>query len=434
MWQRGRRWSLAGKLCVATASAAQSSRGVRRLVLPASAFSNILEDAGETAAAYSGHPLAQLDPSRRGQVLQDVVQSVLRRCYRGEVAMPQPRLNARGNACGSHQAEYDFSLDGRRIECKSAQLFWCRGNDRWQAQFRHIKLHQNQFDDLYLALFTPSHLLIIQHDLYTLVHSQGKLDAERGSGIRVSGPQHERSWSVAACRISERLLNPASNCRLVARLDANGPEITEGLSGVRGSSAVQLSQHAFDGTPLQHASPGVRGLRVEALAFEIDKMLNASAHFRRSFTEKTAASCSKGLPACSFDWLRDDVRVEVKHSRLHFSESRGGWLCCFKNIKTASARSGTAQMFDELWLGVFSPIGLHFFKGSSTLRYTLSRGSEGARFYAYGPANEPDIHSALAHILRKLTDSGCCLIATVLFDRHLHAPGLATGELSSARS
>ncbi|CAE7506842.1 unnamed protein product [Symbiodinium sp. CCMP2456] len=416
-WQKSKRWSLAGKLWP-VAIAALSSRGLRRLVLAASAFSDILEDAGETAAAYGGHPLAQLTPARRGQVLQDVVQSVLRRCYRSEVAMPLPRLNARGVACGSHQAEYDFSLSGRRVECKSAQLYWCRGNARWQAQFRHIKLHRNQFDDLYLALYTPSDLLILQHDLYTLVHSQGKLDVERGVGIRVGGPKHERSWSVAACHIRERFLNPPSNCRFVARLDANGPEITEGLSGVRESFALQLSHHAFDGTPLQHASPTVRGLRVEALAFEIDKMLNAPARFRRSFSEKTAASCLKGLPASSCDWLRNDIRVEVKHSRLQFDESRGRWLCSFSGLKTASAISGAAQMFDELWLAVFSPIGLHFLKCSGMFGATLARRSEGTRFYVHGPAHEPDVHSALQHILDKMTKGGCCLIATVLFDRH----------------
>ncbi|CAE7945001.1 unnamed protein product [Symbiodinium sp. KB8] len=364
----------------------------------------------ETAAAYGGHPLAQLSPARRGQVLQDVVQSVLRRCSGTEVARPRPRLNVRGTACGSHQAEYDFTVGGRRVECKSAQLYWCRGSARWQAQFRHIKLHQNQFDDLYLALFTPSDLLILQHDLFTLVHSRGKLDVERGTGIRVGGPKHERSWSVAARHIRERFLNPASNCRLVARLDANGPEITEGLLRVRGSFALQLCHRAFDGTPLQYASPTVRGLRVEALAFEIDKMLNAPARFRRSPSEKTAASCLKGMPAFSCDWLRDDIRVEVKHSRLHFDESRGRWLCCFANIKTASATSGAAQMFDELWLAVFSPRGLHFLKCSGTFGATLAWRSEGARFCVYGPAHEPDVHSALTTILDKMTEGGCCLI------------------------
>ena len=436
-WQRSRRCRLAGKLWP-VASAAPSLQGLRRLVLPASLFGDILEDAGETAAAYARHPLAQLSPARRGRVLQDVVLSVLRRCSGTEVAMPPPRLNVHGTACGSHQAEYDFAVGGRRVECKSAQLYWCRRSARWQAQFRDIKLHRNQFDDLLLALYTPSDLLILQHDLYTLVHSQGKLDVERGTGIRVVGPKHERSWSVAASHIRERFLNPASNCRFVARLDANGPEITEGLLCLRGSFALQLSHRAFDGTPLQHASPTVRGLRIEALAFEIDKMLNATARFRRSFSEKTAASCLKGLPAFSCDWLRDDIRVEVKHSRLQFDESRGRWLCSFNNIKTASAISGAAQLFDELWLAVFSPSGLHFLKRSGTFGATLAWRSAGARFCVFGPRHEPDVHAALTTILDKMTDGGWCLIATVLFNRRFPVPGPApghtAGQFSSARS
>ena len=417
---RLRDWSLACQTW-RFAKFAPRTRQLHGLVLPASQFQDILEDVGETCAAYGQHPLAQLTPSRRGLALQAVAQSVLQSSTGAKVEAPAPGPDACERRRSALQAAYDFTMSGKRIECKSAQLYWSRSDFRWQAHFRAIKLNQDIFDDLYLTLYTPSSLLILKHDLRTRVHRQGVLTSSHGCSVVVTGSKHMRCWKEAACHIVHALFSPPSRCEQLAVLDVNGPEVKEALSGAPGapeSFGKQHSESAFDGTPLQYASPAVRGLRVEALAFEIDRLRHPQARFRRSVGEKAAASCLKGLHASSADWLRDDIRLEVKHSRLQFREDIGCWFCTFSNIKFASDRTGTAQMFDELWLAVFSPFGLHFLKHNGVFGVS-SQGlnkCQGARIRVVGPANEPNVKAALEQILCKLTCGGCEPIATVLFD------------------
>ncbi|CAE7238164.1 Slc35a3, partial [Symbiodinium microadriaticum] len=288
--------------------------GARQLVVPAREFKAILEGVGETSKAYAGNPLAQLCPKRRGQVLQNAVRQVLSQKHSDmQVEDPFPGIGIRGTRLRPDQARYDFSIGGRRVECKSAQLCWYQAEVRWKAQFCGIKLDQNQFDDLYLALFTPSNVLVLQHDLHTCMSRAGRHTAELGWRVTVGGRKHQTNWRDANVALAKQLFNADSNCRPVAVLQVNGPEISVALSHASGSRSKQLADKFYKESPLQLANPSTRGLRIEAIAFELDKRMHPEA--------------------------LNGTRVEVKHGVLRFKDQRCVWTCSFTGIR--SRRAGT---------------------------------------------------------------------------------------------
>ncbi|OLP96794.1 hypothetical protein AK812_SmicGene49100 [Symbiodinium microadriaticum] len=392
--------------------------GARQLVVPAREFKAILEGVGETSKAYAGNPLAQLCPKRRGQVLQNAVRQVLSQKHSDmQVEDPFPGIGIRGTRLRPDQARYDFSIGGRRVECKSAQLCWYQAEVRWKAQFCGIKLDQNQFDDLYLALFTPSNVLVLQHDLHTCMSRAGRHTAELGWRVTVGGRKHQTNWRDANVALAKQLFNADSNCRPVAVLQVNGPEISVALSHASGSRSKQLADKFYKESPLQLANPSTRGLRIEAIAFELDKRMHPEALFLRSAADKARTSSSgSGLHATCADWLRNGTRVEVKHGVLRFKDQRCVWTCSFTGIRSTTTVQGDVLHFDELWLVVLGPRGLHIFRDDGELG--IARASHlcrGGRIEVCGPYNEPEPHVAFERILQKLTSRGCTLLATVPF-------------------
>ncbi|CAE6950875.1 unnamed protein product [Symbiodinium sp. CCMP2592] len=392
--------------------------GARNLVVPAREFREILEDVGETSRAYAGNPLAQLSPNRRGHVLQNAVRQVLSQKHSDmQVKGPTPGISIRGARLRPDQAKYDFSIGGRRVECKSAQLCWCQSEVRWTARFSGIKLEQNYFDDLYLALFTPSNVLVLQHDLHTCMSRAGRRTSEFGWRVNVGGGKHQTNWRDAMVALAKQLFKADSNCRRVAVLQVHGPEISAALSHALRSRSKELADKFYKESPLQLANPSSRGLQIEAVAFELDKRMHPEAFFLRSAAEKAGAGGSlRGLHAASADWLRNGTRIEVKHGALLFKEQRCVWTCSFTGIRSTSVLQGDVRNFDELWLVVLSPRGLHFFRDDGGLGIAkASHLGRGGCIQVCGPYNEPDPHAALEPILHKLICRGCTLLATVLF-------------------
>ena len=130
------------------ASLAGAKLQFRRLVLQASTFSHILdwEEERSTAGVF-GHPLWKLSPSRRGAALQEVARSVLQRAYPdSQFQDPVAGMSASGFPRRLHQAAWDWTMDGRRVECKSSSLFWHKVGRQWRAQFHAVKL-MTDFDN-----------------------------------------------------------------------------------------------------------------------------------------------------------------------------------------------------------------------------------------------------------------------------------------------
>eukprot|EP00959_Pyramimonas_sp_CCMP1952_P439161 9193516-Pyramimonas_sp.AAC.1 len=75
--------------------------------------------------AYHDVPLASLAGAVRGERIQAIARLVDTILNMGSFVM-DPVVGARSNGArrSLRQAEYDWSRDGRRIECKSSQLVW----------------------------------------------------------------------------------------------------------------------------------------------------------------------------------------------------------------------------------------------------------------------------------------------------------------------
>ena len=66
-----------------------------------------------------------------------------------EIQDPVPGRHIDGRRRGVYNAEYDFLVNGRRVEIKSSQLKWDAGTRTWKVSFVGLKF--GAFDDLLLV-------------------------------------------------------------------------------------------------------------------------------------------------------------------------------------------------------------------------------------------------------------------------------------------
>ena len=112
------------------------SFGSRARVLVVSASTICLhEQPTKTQNAFDNDDLLNLSPNRRGRALEAATRRILGGMYPRAVfedAVPGSCVN--GAPRSQHMAEYDWLMDGRRLECKSSLLSWRRGH---QIRFLH---------------------------------------------------------------------------------------------------------------------------------------------------------------------------------------------------------------------------------------------------------------------------------------------------------
>ena len=188
----------------------------RSLVLSASQFLHILEKPDLTSQGYighAGHELSLLSGQRRGRILERFCRKELARLNpNSKIQEPAPGTCCNGARRSMSQAEYDFCIDGRRIECKSAQRSWDNANKHWRAHFHKVKLpwpgfrNQAPFDELYLTLCSPDSLHIIKHDLQSRAYTAGKRTGSSGHVIVVQGARGQKCWQSARSQILDKLL------------------------------------------------------------------------------------------------------------------------------------------------------------------------------------------------------------------------------------
>ena len=203
------------------------------LVLPASQFQDIIDDVGVTSMIYKGspgHSLSLVSGDRRGKILKDLCRKELAKMH------PNSRIQdaVRGACCngqqrGAHQAEYDFSIGKKRIECKSSFMKWSARSQEWQVLFYMVKLpwagirERASFDDLYLILVTPDHVDIIKHDLEMFLFKHATSSSYR---VHIAGSRKQECWKIAE-QILEKLLGRESRCSLVAQVDLSNPQVED---------------------------------------------------------------------------------------------------------------------------------------------------------------------------------------------------------------
>ena len=385
-----------------------SRRQVHHVLFPWVQFKHILQHDPTVPDLYAGHPLSGMSPHKRGLLLQGLCKRVLSKAYPHlQVEEPVPGTCVSGRRRSPQQASWDWTLGGRKVECKSCRLLWAAASlNTWYIKFDGVKLAEPGiradalFDDLYLVIDKPDAVHILKHDLRTGLSRQGvAATAVRGHKIVVRGKQGTFDWRSAWNTMLQKLCEERGLCETIEEIPLTDPRLVSALRPAKEDS-VNRRNHC---DPLSDLSPSARGKHVEQMGFEIDQRLNpASVFVRQGKVDRV-------------DWIRDSVRVELKHSRI-VKMKRGSWRCCFSGIKCAAAGVRQANAFDELWLALYSPLGIDFFRSCGHLRYT----SVGVRGPPLGndldlrvPPHHTDVVAALCAFRRQLEQAGCDFAASV---------------------
>ena len=130
--------------------------------------------------------------------------------------------------------------------------------------------------------------------------------------------------------------------------------------------------------PMTNLSWGSRGKRIEEVGLAVDRILNPHGAF--SFMKGNS-----GIANAPVDWVRDTKRVEFKSCTIKFNRARGMWECTFQGIK--------ANLFDELWLAICNPIGIHIYRVKTPENMNFSKAGAATRYRGHhmffgGPAHQ----------------------------------------------
>ena len=324
-----------------------------------------------------------------------------------EVLDAEPGTDCNGRSRGLHSAPYDFLMDGKRVEVKGARMSFCSTEERWKITFRNIKLPYGtrqlpEFDDLYFVIVCPSGLQLVKHDLCTGVAKNGRHTETSGYKVQVGASRKDLGWEEALATILRKMC-VEGKCVLLESESFHQLEFAP-------QAEREAIQEAYTGTPMFHMGSKRRGLQLQTMGFEVGQILNPQSAFR--LTAEEAAVDGRMLCAsnASADWIRDAFRVELKSSVLQFSRKTTQWSCAFQHIKPC--------LFDELWLAIYSPLGVHFYRSRSLERlHLVTRGvatkHSGLQVNVRGPPREADPLQALEKIEEEMTCRGCELLATV---------------------
>ena len=340
-------------------------------------------------------------------LLRGLCRSVLTSTYPHlQVQEPLPGNRVSGGRRSVQQASWDWTLGGRKVECKSCRLSWVGRLNTWRVCFASVKFAEPDsrthalFDDLYLVVDKPDAVHILKHDLRTGVTRQGAATSIRGHNIIVRGNAGTSDWRSAWNTVLQKLCQATGRCETIEEIPLTDLRL---LSAVFQEEEEDSMYRRYGCDPLSDFSPTARASHVEQIGFDIDQKLNPKSTFFRQGGR------------FSVDWIRDTVRVELKHARI-VKMKAGSWRCCFSNIKCAADGLRQANAFDELWLALYSPLGIDFFQSCGHLRYT----SVGVRGPVFGvdldlrtPGHHTEVGEALRAFQWQLEQAGCRFTASV---------------------
>ncbi|CAJ1349036.1 unnamed protein product [Effrenium voratum] len=359
-------------------------------------LSNQFQEAGAdgTTAAYAGCKLASITPQMRGHVFEAVARTLYQELYpASRMSSPVPGFDCNGSRRSAWQAEYDWLCDGDRVQCKSAQLCWHGGRSHWQFQFSGVKLAL--LDRLVLVMYSPDQVLLVEHDGRNGLVATGVITATRGYQVKYVAPRGTTCHVEAVSSICTRI-EQTGTCRKLFTLRTSHNIVLQALSKHEQSSKYQLESLAFQHHPFQGKSPSLRGLIIQSMVQEVDRLLHPSL-----------VAPMKGEYGSKCDWHHRGKRVECKHSRIAWAKGRG-WYCRFSGIKP--------QHFDLLYLALDGPDALHIlqYSGSAYMGNAgVSSDTVGKAITVAGPARETDCRVSLEVIMKKLCSSGSKHVASV---------------------
>ena len=97
-------------------------------------------------------------------------------------------------------------------------------------------------------------------------------------------------------------------------------------------------------------SRGKRGKRIQEIGLAIDRIVHPHSQFR-------LLQGNAGKANAPTDWVGDNKMVELKSCILCWDQSNKRWQCNFQWIKP--------DLFDELWLAIYTVVGIHFYRSES---------------------------------------------------------------------
>ena len=390
----------------------------RVLVLPSSEFEHLFQE-GPTELAYAGTPAGRIKKNEQGRIGKAWAKKVLQEQNpKSEILEPEPGTCSEGRRRrGSYQAEYDFVLDGRKVEVKGARMTWVSTSygGYWRLTFKAVKLPYGEraraaFDDLYLVIMSPEGIHLIKHDLVTGVSTCGKSTEVDGHVIKVCGSRRTHCWEDAFGEMLEKLC-VRGGCRVVDEQPFSELKLEEILS-----NRVSPGEAAVAGLPMSSMSGEKRGKRIQEIGLAIDRRL----HPRSDFT-CVKGNCYANAPV---DWVRDTSGVKLKSCRLNFHRSKSCWKCVFQCIKL--------DLFDELWLAIYTSIGIHYYQCKSCESLGFQKAGVATKVRGHnlpfrGPRGELDPLAALKTIQTKMLSSGCDLVAIVEWEKGGSMPHASSG-------
>ena len=374
------------------------------------------------AAAFAGDRLSMISPYRRGQLLEDLAKRVLERRYPGSYFQDPPASTClNGRRRSKHQAEWDGTFLGRRVEIKTARLSYSPTTDTWDLSFYGIKLARDgrasqAFDDLYLLSFAPDGFHLLKHDLKLGLSTRGVRTVQHGHVVRLRGGCGQ-SWKESLRTLLANLA--MAGCKLVETISKRDP-LVRAMYRRLSMAQLPLGDRVYKDTPWHTMSPALRSQRVERVCFEFDQMLNPDSTFSSAAGELDTRGHRRGVNNAAVDWIRDRTRVEVKYAKLHFCVAKNCWRCCFSNIKVPGCGGGRTAYFDELWLVIYSPQGLHIFKHLHWRAHLCSgnwqRNGLGRPLMLSAKTNDHCVNSALNQMQVKLEAAGADFELMLVWD------------------
>lgn len=344
-----------------------------------------------TAGAFSGCNLSVIKPQIRGHILEDVGRTIYQRHHpNSQITDPVPGYKCNGTRRSLNQAEFDWMCDETRVQCKSSQICLDQATNTWHCRFTNIK--PNLLDQLFLVLYTPNKLFFVCHDGGSGLTSNGGRTTSSGYRLYYCAAAGITCHQLATSCILERM--EQQSCRILDSICTSSQVVVDKLNSVLCTPKQQLERSAFMHHPFGDINPSRRGLIIQDIVQQIDESHHHIA--------------TSSVPGGSrFDWRRQDLRFECKHSRMAWS-SMDSWYCRFSGVKP--------DCFDVLYLALDTPAGIHVLKvhGSKFLNSDgLAEKCTGKDMKVNGPKNEKRWSVALDDIMNKLIRSGSQHIATV---------------------
>lgn len=389
----------------------------------ASAYHNILfVEESRTSSAFTGAPLALLSPKARGEIIATAVRGVIADQYpNAQISEAVAGSCMNGRSRSFYQAEYDWLCDGRRVECKSAQMAWKYYHNRWGFLFRGIKVAftvfrtQALFDELVLALYTPHNIYVYRHDLVLGLSTAGVATGPIGHVVSIVGPVGERDWSIAVGAILSKLDAQTNNCTHIADFLLTDCRIEQAVAS-HTTRSHHIMEPAYRNVPLAELSPVVRAIRMQELARAVDSERHGSSCIKDALVGARVDGGKRGQYQAEYDWIRGSLRIECKSARLLWNDANTCWRLTFVAIKLEYDGVRASASFDELILVVYTPRGIYMYQQDQVLGVS-SHGkltsSCGFQISLSGPRRQFDWAASLDAILHKLDNSGCNHIAFI---------------------